>query len=190
MTRTSIVAEIDAASRRARRPARRPRARGRRRTACASTSTRVHLDDAVRRLGELGVRSLVSHPPTLEELFLRHYGDELGDARPSSADRVRGDDGRDASTRELAHRHRRRSRGSPSAATGSGSSSGSRDRAASSSSTVASIKGLYPTQADLDKAARGVGGQRRRDHLQRPAAGPRHRRRPGRVPDRHVRARS
>ena len=37
----------------------------------------AHLDDAVRRLGELGVRSLVSHPPTLEELFLRHYGDEL-----------------------------------------------------------------------------------------------------------------
>ncbi len=36
-----------------------------------------HLDEAVRRLGELGVRSLVSHPPTLEELFLRHYGDEL-----------------------------------------------------------------------------------------------------------------
>jgi len=36
-----------------------------------------HLDVAVRRLSELGVRSLVSHPPTLEELFLRHYGDEL-----------------------------------------------------------------------------------------------------------------
>ena len=36
-----------------------------------------HLDVAVRRLGEFGVRSLVSHPPTLEELFLRHYGDEL-----------------------------------------------------------------------------------------------------------------
>ncbi len=36
-----------------------------------------HLDAAVRRLGELGVRSLVSHPPTLEELFLRHYGDVL-----------------------------------------------------------------------------------------------------------------
>jgi ABC-2 type transport system ATP-binding protein len=36
-----------------------------------------HIDNAVRRLGELGVRSLVSHPPTLEELFLRHYGDEL-----------------------------------------------------------------------------------------------------------------
>jgi ABC-2 type transport system ATP-binding protein len=36
-----------------------------------------HLEDAVRRLGDIGVRSLVSHPPTLEELFLRHYGDEL-----------------------------------------------------------------------------------------------------------------
>lgn len=29
------------------------------------------------RLGELGLRSLQSSPPTLEELFLRHYGDEL-----------------------------------------------------------------------------------------------------------------
>ena len=37
----------------------------------------VHLEDAVRRLAELGLHSLVSHPPTLEELFLRHYGDEL-----------------------------------------------------------------------------------------------------------------
>ncbi len=41
----------------------------------------VHLDDAVRRLSELGIRSLVSHPPTLEELFLRHYGDELARER-------------------------------------------------------------------------------------------------------------
>ncbi|MEV0806436.1 ABC transporter ATP-binding protein [Micromonospora sp. NPDC050200] len=32
------------------------------------------LDAALRRLTELGVRSLVSQPPTLEELFLRHYG--------------------------------------------------------------------------------------------------------------------
>jgi ABC-2 type transport system ATP-binding protein len=36
-----------------------------------------HLDAALRRLTDLGVRSLTSHPPTLEELFLRHYGDEL-----------------------------------------------------------------------------------------------------------------
>jgi ABC-2 type transport system ATP-binding protein len=35
-----------------------------------------HLDGAVRHLSELGVRSLISHPPTLEELFLRHYRDE------------------------------------------------------------------------------------------------------------------
>jgi ABC-2 type transport system ATP-binding protein len=36
-----------------------------------------HLEMVVRRLGELGVTSLLSHPPTLEELFLRHYGQEL-----------------------------------------------------------------------------------------------------------------
>jgi ABC-2 type transport system ATP-binding protein len=36
-----------------------------------------YLDGTVRRLAEYGVRSLVSHPPTLEELFLRHYGGEL-----------------------------------------------------------------------------------------------------------------
>ncbi len=34
------------------------------------------LDPALRRLTALGVRSLVSQPPTLEELFLRHYQDE------------------------------------------------------------------------------------------------------------------
>jgi ABC-2 type transport system ATP-binding protein len=36
-----------------------------------------HLDGLLRRLTSAGVRSLVSHPPTLEELFLRHYQDEL-----------------------------------------------------------------------------------------------------------------
>ncbi len=40
-----------------------------------------HLDDAMRRLAELGIRGLASHPPTLEELFLRHYGDELARER-------------------------------------------------------------------------------------------------------------
>jgi ABC-2 type transport system ATP-binding protein len=35
-----------------------------------------HLEAAVRSLVELGVRSLVSHPPTLEQLFLRYYGVE------------------------------------------------------------------------------------------------------------------
>ncbi|MBM3659117.1 MAG: ABC transporter ATP-binding protein [Actinobacteria bacterium] len=35
-----------------------------------------HLDAAVRWLAAAGVRSLVSRPPTLEELFLERYGDE------------------------------------------------------------------------------------------------------------------
>jgi ABC-2 type transport system ATP-binding protein len=36
-----------------------------------------HLDALLRRLTDAGVRGLVSQPPTLEELFLRHYQDEL-----------------------------------------------------------------------------------------------------------------
>jgi ABC-2 type transport system ATP-binding protein len=35
----------------------------------------VHLAEAVQRLSDAGLRTLVSTPPTLEELFLRHYGD-------------------------------------------------------------------------------------------------------------------
>ncbi|TQN40831.1 ABC-2 type transport system ATP-binding protein [Blastococcus colisei] len=35
------------------------------------------LDRVLRHLTDLGVRGLTSTPPTLEELFLRHYGDEL-----------------------------------------------------------------------------------------------------------------
>ncbi len=38
------------------------------------------LESVVSGLAELGVLALRSHPPTLEELFLRHYGDELHDA--------------------------------------------------------------------------------------------------------------
>ncbi len=37
----------------------------------------AQLTDAIRRLGDLGVESLTSHPPTLEELFLREYGEVL-----------------------------------------------------------------------------------------------------------------
>ncbi|SNT65514.1 ABC-2 type transport system ATP-binding protein [Asanoa hainanensis] len=36
----------------------------------------AELDAVVRLLAPLGVRSLTSTPPTLEEMFLRHYGDE------------------------------------------------------------------------------------------------------------------
>jgi ABC-2 type transport system ATP-binding protein len=40
----------------------------------------THLETAVNRLTALGLRSLTSQPPTLEELFLRHYGDEIPDS--------------------------------------------------------------------------------------------------------------
>jgi ABC-2 type transport system ATP-binding protein len=36
-----------------------------------------HLAGALRTLSGLGLRAMTSHPPTLEQLFLRHYGDEL-----------------------------------------------------------------------------------------------------------------
>jgi ABC-2 type transport system ATP-binding protein len=36
----------------------------------------AHLAEAVRQLAPLGVRSLTSTPPTLEEMFLRHYGEQ------------------------------------------------------------------------------------------------------------------
>jgi ABC-2 type transport system ATP-binding protein len=42
------------------------------------------LDAVVRELAALGVRSLSAHPPTLEQLLLRHYGDEL--ARSNGAE--------------------------------------------------------------------------------------------------------
>jgi ABC-2 type transport system ATP-binding protein len=51
------------------------------------TSVRCQVDSAqldalLRRLTHAGVRTLVSRPPTLEELFLRHYGDGVG--KPNS----------------------------------------------------------------------------------------------------------
>ncbi|NLT57314.1 MAG: ABC transporter ATP-binding protein [Actinomycetales bacterium] len=46
------------------------------------------LDTVLSRLAEAGVRSLVSQPPTLEELFLRHYGTEAGQAGPDPASGV------------------------------------------------------------------------------------------------------
>jgi ABC-2 type transport system ATP-binding protein len=42
-----------------------------------------HLGAALEALGRFGIRTLTSQPPTLEELFLRHYGDRIDDeARP------------------------------------------------------------------------------------------------------------
>jgi len=37
------------------------------------------LDQAIGALHRVGIRTLVSQPPTLEELFLRHYGDVIGE---------------------------------------------------------------------------------------------------------------
>ena len=45
------------------------------------------LDAAVAHLSGLGIRSLTSQPPTLEELFLRQYGDQLA-PEDSSPDQV------------------------------------------------------------------------------------------------------
>jgi ABC-2 type transport system ATP-binding protein len=50
----------------------------------------AYLDDAMRQLATLGIRSLVSQPPTLEELFLRHYGDELDEREEGIAAARRG----------------------------------------------------------------------------------------------------
>ncbi|MTE19825.1 ATP-binding cassette domain-containing protein [Streptomyces sp. TRM43335] len=53
------------------------------------------LDAVLRRLTESGVRNLTSTPPTLEELFLRHYqdGEATADGGPSSAEPA-GTDGK------------------------------------------------------------------------------------------------
>lgn len=45
-----------------------------------------HLDVALRCLTQFGVRSLTSKPPSLEELFLRHYGSGTSDSRTSSGE--------------------------------------------------------------------------------------------------------
>ncbi|WP_028660783.1 ABC transporter ATP-binding protein [Nocardioides insulae] len=51
-------------------------AEGRRVSFSAETDA---LDAAIGQLSEAGIRTLTSQPPTLEELFLRHYGDILED---------------------------------------------------------------------------------------------------------------
>lgn len=39
-----------------------------------------HLHTVIGHLHTLGIRSLISHPPTLEQLFMRHYGEDLARA--------------------------------------------------------------------------------------------------------------
>jgi ABC-2 type transport system ATP-binding protein len=40
----------------------------------------TQLDAVIRDLTQFGIRTLTSQPPTLEELFLRHYGDDVATA--------------------------------------------------------------------------------------------------------------
>ena len=77
LTRTTRDRRDRAPGRRARR-----RRRGRhwssaRTGGSASTSTPTTSAQRSALLGEAGIQSLVSHPPTLEELFLRQYGDRV-----------------------------------------------------------------------------------------------------------------
>jgi ABC-2 type transport system ATP-binding protein len=44
------------------------------------------IDETIRALAPLGVRSLTAHPPTLEQLLLRHYGDDMAALADESAD--------------------------------------------------------------------------------------------------------
>jgi ABC-2 type transport system ATP-binding protein len=51
----------------------------------------AHIDKAMRHLTGFGIRSLSSHPPTLEELFLRHYGDAAPEDGDIEARESRGE---------------------------------------------------------------------------------------------------
>ena len=44
-----------------------------------------HLDEAMQVLSRAGIRSLTAHPPTLEELFLRQYGEDVAEDGPTRA---------------------------------------------------------------------------------------------------------
>jgi ABC-2 type transport system ATP-binding protein len=76
LTRTTVIAETDrAATGIADLPGvHEPRLQGDRVTFDVDSD---HLGGAVTELTRLGIRSLAAHPPTLEELFLRQYGEEV-----------------------------------------------------------------------------------------------------------------
>lgn len=44
------------------------------------------IDAAIKQVSALGIRNLISRPPTLEQLFMRHYGVELTDAERATAE--------------------------------------------------------------------------------------------------------
>lgn len=51
-----------------------------------------HLDEAIAHLSHRGIRALQAHPPTLEELFLKQYGDRLALQDAPADDTARGAD--------------------------------------------------------------------------------------------------
>ena len=65
-----------------------------------------HLGGVIEHIGQHGVVSLTSAPPTLEELFLRHYGDELA----ALANGNGNSHGAGTGTGETGHVHGRRRR--------------------------------------------------------------------------------
>jgi ABC-2 type transport system ATP-binding protein len=88
LSRTSITAELLA------NPGDLTRIRGVEDVSIDGTTLRVHVDseglgELIRVLGDTGVRSLVSQPPSLEELFLRHYGVGAEGQRELSGHEVR-----------------------------------------------------------------------------------------------------
>jgi ABC-2 type transport system ATP-binding protein len=54
------------------------------------------LGDAMAHILDLGIRNLVSRPPTLEELFLRHYGGPVADVKATAEAASDGGDARTA----------------------------------------------------------------------------------------------
>src|ERR1700758_2799197 len=88
LSRTSIKAEM------LRDPGDLSRIRGVEDISFEGTTLHAHVDseslgELIRVLGDVGLRSLVSQPPTLEELFLRHYGVGTDGEREVSGQEVR-----------------------------------------------------------------------------------------------------
>ena len=88
LSRTSITADL------LRDPGDLTRIRGVEDVSYEGTVLHAHVDseslgELIRVLGHTGVRSLISKPPTLEELFLRHYGVGSGGRRERNSQEVR-----------------------------------------------------------------------------------------------------
>ena len=77
LTRTTVIAETERPATGIADVAGRARAGSSTAAASPSTSTPTTSTRRCSALAALGVRSLAAHPPTLEELFLRQYGEEV-----------------------------------------------------------------------------------------------------------------